>query len=248
MSCSISLTSPRWLVIRIVAVLIQAAWLWMATSCGESSAAETISKKSVLPPKGKEPSSQSDADHDPSDEDRPTIKILSHDPRTVTGANEGETSSAIAHRVGPQSSLPETQSDEVDDPHGDSAKDIEKKQSPIKISIQLTNLQPGRGGLVCIAVYTSPETFLTDRFTLSHCKSPNQNIIVMLLPTPGEYAFTVLHDADNNERLSRNFFGIPKEGFGFSNNPRILFGPPKFESVSTFIGNASDILIKMRYF
>ena len=35
-----------------------------------------------------------------------------------------------------------------------------------------------------------------------------------------------------NEKLDTNFFGIPKEQFGFSNNAKGRFGPPSFESAS----------------
>ena len=247
MSCGISLTSPRWLAIRNLAVLIPAALLWMVASCGESSAAQTIGGKSVLPPKGKKTNSENTPPHNHPDEAarNTTVMPSPSQPRNSGSTNEEESGpSSITHNMQSPSPIPETQSHEVND-HD---QEIEEEKAPIKIRIQLTNLQPRRGGLVCIAVYTSSETFLTSQFTLSHCKSPDQNTIVMLLPTPGKYAFTALHDADNNERLSKNFFGIPKEGFGFSNNPRILFGPPKFESVSTYISNASDIWIHMRYF
>ena len=35
---------------------------------------------------------------------------------------------------------------------------------------------------------------------------------------PGKYAVSVLHDANKNKDLDKNKLGIPKEGFGFSNN------------------------------
>ena len=46
----------------------------------------------------------------------------------------------------------------------------------------------------------------------------------------GQYALTLFHDENNNERLD-TFLGIPREGFGFSRNPAIRFGPPKFKQV-----------------
>jgi uncharacterized protein (DUF2141 family) len=45
---------------------------------------------------------------------------------------------------------------------------------------------------------------------------------------PGRYAAVVIHDENSNMKLDRNFFGIPKEGFGFSNNPRVVFSAPSF--------------------
>ena len=48
---------------------------------------------------------------------------------------------------------------------------------------------------------------------------------------PGRYALTLFHDENNNQRLD-TMLGIPREGFGFSRNPTIRFGAPRFEQVS----------------
>ncbi len=46
---------------------------------------------------------------------------------------------------------------------------------------------------------------------------------------PGKYSFKYFHDENNNKKLDTNYFGIPTEGFGFSNNVKGTFGPPSFE-------------------
>lgn len=43
---------------------------------------------------------------------------------------------------------------------------------------------------------------------------------------PGDYGVAVIHDENSNHHLDRNFLGIPKEGFGFANNPRVLLSAP----------------------
>jgi len=47
----------------------------------------------------------------------------------------------------------------------------------------------------------------------------------------GQYVVRFWHDINKNEQLDLNFFGIPKEGFGNSNNIPPKFGPPKFEDM-----------------
>lgn len=47
---------------------------------------------------------------------------------------------------------------------------------------------------------------------------------------PGRYAVVVIHDENSNMQLDRNFLGVPKEGFGFSRNPRVVFSAPSFQS------------------
>ena len=46
------------------------------------------------------------------------------------------------------------------------------------------------------------------------------------VPT-GVYALALVHDENGNNKLD-TILGIPREGFGFSRNPPIRFGAPKF--------------------
>ena len=48
---------------------------------------------------------------------------------------------------------------------------------------------------------------------------------------PGRYALTLFHDENKNQKLD-TVLGIPREGFGFSRNPTIRFGAPRFAQVS----------------
>lgn len=47
---------------------------------------------------------------------------------------------------------------------------------------------------------------------------------------PGGYAVAIFHDENRNQKLDV-LVGIPKEGFGFSRNPVVRFGAPKFRQV-----------------
>lgn len=42
----------------------------------------------------------------------------------------------------------------------------------------------------------------------------------------GKYGISAFHDENSNEKLDKNFFGIPSEQYGFSNDPTVRFGPP----------------------
>jgi len=46
----------------------------------------------------------------------------------------------------------------------------------------------------------------------------------------GDYGVAVIHDENRNAKLDRNFIGIPREGFGFANNPHVGLSAPPFES------------------
>lgn len=64
---------------------------------------------------------------------------------------------------------------------------------------------------------------------------------------PGNYAVAVFHDVNKDGVLNQNRLGIPTERFGFSNNPRIFAGPPKFsDSTILLAGQETNIQIRLR--
>ena len=52
---------------------------------------------------------------------------------------------------------------------------------------------------------------------------------------PGEYSLLAIHDENRNGKLDKSF-GIPREGFGFSRNPAIRMGPPRYGDVHFAVG------------
>jgi len=65
----------------------------------------------------------------------------------------------------------------------------------------------------------------------------------------GNYAVAVLHDENGNGLMDTALFGIPSEGFAFSNNPRPGFGAPSFEACKFPLNQAQVTLrLEMRYF
>jgi len=63
----------------------------------------------------------------------------------------------------------------------------------------------------------------------------------------GRYAVTLFHDENRNQRLDM-LMGIPREGFGFSGNPRIRFGAPRFKDVTIAIPPGQTVqTIRMQY-
>jgi uncharacterized protein (DUF2141 family) len=60
----------------------------------------------------------------------------------------------------------------------------------------------------------------------------------------GTHAIKVYHDENNNGKLDKNAFGMPKEKYGFSNNARATFGPRPYEK-SQFAFNATNMSISI---
>ena len=65
----------------------------------------------------------------------------------------------------------------------------------------------------------------------------------------GTYAVSILHDANDNKKLDKNWLGMPKEGIGASNNAKGTFGPPKFNDAKFVLNKAEQtITISLSYF
>jgi uncharacterized protein (DUF2141 family) len=63
---------------------------------------------------------------------------------------------------------------------------------------------------------------------------------------PGVYGITIFHDLNGNDELDRNLFGAPNEPFGFSNNPKIKFSAPEFDTFKfQFDGQPTEINIAL---
>ena len=69
---------------------------------------------------------------------------------------------------------------------------------------------------------------------------------------PGDYGVAAIHDENGNHKLDRNFFGVPKEGFGFANNPHVGLSAPAFHEALVHLacpapGAKTEITIHLIY-
>lgn len=124
--------------------------------------------------------------------------------------------------------------------------------SSTTLTIDVDGLR-NRKGQVCLSVFAASIGFPsnTTNAVQSQCvKITDAPLKVTLRQLqPGSYAVAVLHDENNDRRANRNFLGFPKEGFGFSRNPVIRFGPPKFAtSAVPVMGSSTNIQIQLNYF
>ena len=61
----------------------------------------------------------------------------------------------------------------------------------------------------------------------------------------GIYAIGVYIDVNLNNKLDKNFVGIPKEPYAFSNNAEGFLGSPSFEKASFVIAGDTSLSIDM---
>lgn len=95
------------------------------------------------------------------------------------------------------------------------------------ITINLSGMQ-NTNGKVNLALYNSSASFndpnqaMRELFLL--CPGSNMTITIDSV-VPGDYAFAIFHDENDNQQLDQNWLNIPTEGFAFSNNAMGSFGP-----------------------
>jgi uncharacterized protein (DUF2141 family) len=109
-------------------------------------------------------------------------------------------------------------------------------------------------GQIAIAVFNGEAGFPGDKSktvrTLQAGIDPQTLIAQVTLKNlpRGVYAVAVFHDENMNGRLDKNVLGIPKEGYGASNNPRKSMGPPKFAEAKFQLDQPEKVLeIKLLY-
>ena len=65
---------------------------------------------------------------------------------------------------------------------------------------------------------------------------------------PGKYAIAVIHDENYNGKLDKNFFGIPKEGYGFSSGAEVTMSAPSFSDAEfSYDGGNLQMSISLNY-
>jgi uncharacterized protein (DUF2141 family) len=64
---------------------------------------------------------------------------------------------------------------------------------------------------------------------------------------PGSYAVRLFHDENGDGQMATNLFGIPTEGFAFSNNARAGFGPPDFAEMKVDVAANARTTATMSY-
>jgi len=97
-----------------------------------------------------------------------------------------------------------------------------------------------------VALFDSPEGFPQNSAkAIKFAKTPAQkgDVVMHLTDVPsGRYAIALFHDTNGDAILNTNLLGIPKEGYGVSNNIKNKFSAPKFQQALFLHGDGTTIL------
>jgi len=121
----------------------------------------------------------------------------------------------------------------------------------VSLTVRIGELKSDRGR-VAVALFASADDFPDQKKALMGKLTRIERgraAVTFNDLRPGVYAVAVLHDENENDEMDFNFLGMPLEGYGFSNDAAVMFGPPSFEAAAFKLSpRPSYIPIKIRYF
>lgn len=95
-------------------------------------------------------------------------------------------------------------------------------------------------GEVRFALYDRPAEFPRGKWFagLDVPAKPGEVTAVFKNVPPGVYAVAIHHDENSNDEMDLLFDLLPLEGYGFSNDARVILKPPTFKAASFTVPEA----------
>ena len=125
------------------------------------------------------------------------------------------------------------------------------EQGANNVLIQMQGVRSSKGVLVAVLYGDKPDEFLKKGGRVGRERVPARSGSVALCleaPRPGTYAVVVFHDENENGKFDRSWNGLPSEGFGVSNNPRVFLRAPTLSEAAFEVGAGQTVMkIELRY-
>ena len=114
-----------------------------------------------------------------------------------------------------------------------------------------------KAGTLMLAIYNNAEAFegsvIKEKRSevgvfkgLELYLEPKDSMRLSIEIPDGEYAIAFFIDANGNKKLDKNFLGMPKEQFGFSNNAMGTLSAPSFEQAKFRVAGNTVQNIKLK--
>ena len=119
----------------------------------------------------------------------------------------------------------------------------------VQVTVRVLDVRAGKRGVIHAALHASPGVGFPGSAAAGNVDvtPASPETIIVFRVTPGTYAAAVHHDANANGRMDTNFLGIPREGYGVSNDPRPRFRAPRFSEAQVVISRDTTLTLRMAY-
>ena len=119
-----------------------------------------------------------------------------------------------------------------------------------KIKIIIPNVKTDKGDLL-IAIFNQATGFPEDAsvaFQTAKLKAQKgKQVFVLDQLAHGRYAIAIFHDENGDGKMNKNMLGIPKEGYGVSNNVKNLMSAPAFKDAVFSHTKETELSIQLNY-
>jgi uncharacterized protein (DUF2141 family) len=118
------------------------------------------------------------------------------------------------------------------------------------LTIKIERVSKNRGN-IRIAVYDGANWGGTNGVPIAGAvvpAVPGETVVVLKDLKPGIYAIKTFQDENRNEKMDFDWFGIPTERFGFSNDAKPKFQQPSFDQAKFEVGpGINETMITLRW-
>ncbi|MES2702234.1 MAG: DUF2141 domain-containing protein [Bacteroidota bacterium] len=120
------------------------------------------------------------------------------------------------------------------------------------VTVEVVNLKNSKG-VVLVSLFNDSKSFpkeATKAVGKGKVEIQNGKATISFSNLPfGTYAAAILHDENSNLKMDFNMVGMPKEGYGFSNDAKGKLGPPAFDKAAVQLQQEQmKIVINAQYF
>jgi uncharacterized protein (DUF2141 family) len=121
----------------------------------------------------------------------------------------------------------------------------------VRLQITVAGVRAAKGNITLMLYGDSEEKFLKKGGRLARIRVPaaaGELRVCIPAPVPGSYAVSLYHDEDANKKLTKNWLGLPTEGYGFSRDAPVSYRLPELdETVFTALPGDTSVHITVRY-
>lgn len=122
----------------------------------------------------------------------------------------------------------------------------------VRLQVNVSGMHSDKGTIVITIYPDQADHFLDGKYKVARQKRAVTLPVThacFVVSVPGYYAVALFHDKNGNHHFDTNWLGIPVEGYGFSRNPRLFFGPPDLSDVrvAVHVGD-NPIQVEMQHY